>query len=70
VEQQDVERIARRTLNELGVGSSSVTVVPAGPQPGTWRIELAGGRVLRITCGEGSTPQWVRQQIFDQVLSK
>jgi hypothetical protein len=69
VEQQDVERIARRTLNELGVGSS-VTVVPAGSQPGAWRIELAGGRVLRITCGEGSTAQWVRQQIFDQVLSK
>jgi hypothetical protein len=25
---------------------------------------------LRIKCGEGSTAQWVRQQIFDQYTAQ
>lgn len=68
VEQHDVERIARATLRELGVAGATVTIAP-GPQSGHWRIEIQGSHgpgQLRITCGQGSTAQWVRQQIFDQ----
>jgi hypothetical protein len=69
VEQHDVERIARKALQELGVSGSTVTVVQAGTQPGVWKIDFGGDRALKITCGTGSTPQWVRQQIFEQFLS-
>ncbi len=68
--QQDVERIARKALKELGVAATTVTVVPVGAQPGTWRIEFGGDRPLNIKCGHGSTAQWVRTQIFDQFLSR
>jgi hypothetical protein len=63
-----MERIARAALRELGVAGVTVTIAP-GPQSGQWRIEIQGGQgpgQLRITCGQGSTAQWVRQQIFDQ----
>jgi hypothetical protein len=72
VDQHDVERIARATLRELGVVGAVVTVVP-DTQPGQWRIDIAGthgpGR-LRIKCGEGTTAQWVRQQIFEQYTAQ
>lgn len=66
VDQQDVERIARKALQELGVNASALVVAPLGGQPGVWQIEFDGGRALRIKCGQGSTPQWVREQIFAQ----
>ena len=68
VDQQDVERIARSTLRELGVIGAVVTIAPES-QAGHWRIDIQGGNgpgQLRIKCGQGSTAQWVRQQIFDQ----
>jgi hypothetical protein len=72
VDQHDVERIARATLRELGVVGAVLTIAP-DIQPGQWRIDIAGtqgpGR-LRIKCGEGSTAQWVRQQIFEQYTSQ
>jgi hypothetical protein len=67
--QQDVERIARKALKELGVSTATVTVVPAGA-PGVWRIDFGGDKPLQIKCGRGSTAQWVRTQIFDQYLSR
>lgn len=69
LEQQDVERIARAALKELGVSLSTLSVRPDA-QPGVYRIDFGGDRTLRITCGQGSTPQWVRNQIFDQFLSR
>ena len=68
--QQDVERIARKALKELGVSTTTVTVVPTGSQSDVWRIEYGGDRPLNIKCGRGSTAQWVRTQIFDQYLSR
>jgi hypothetical protein len=68
VEQHDVERIARAVLRELGVTGAVVTIAPES-QTGHWRIDIHGGHgpgQLRIKCGQGSTAQWVRQQIFDQ----
>lgn len=64
LEQQDVERIARKALKELGVSASTLTVVQAPSQPGVWRIEF-DNKSLSIRCGQGSTPQWVRAQIFE-----
>jgi hypothetical protein len=70
LEQQDLERIARATLKELGVSTVSVTIAPLDDQPGQWRIEIPGNRsgpsTLKIKCGKGTTPQWVREQIFNQ----
>ena len=68
MDQHDVERIARSTLRELGVTGAVVTISPEA-QDGHWRINIQGTHgpgQLRITCGQGSTAQWVRQQIFDQ----
>ena len=70
--QADVERIAQATLRELGVVGAIVTVT-SDARPGEWRIEIQGGRGpghLRIRCGEGSTAQWVRQQIFEQYTAQ
>jgi hypothetical protein len=69
VEQQDVERIARRALKELGVTSSDSITVHAGAQPDVWQIAV-GDRTLKIACGRGTTPQWVRQQIVEQYLAR
>jgi hypothetical protein len=73
VERQDVERIARATLKELGLAQAELTVAPVDGQPGQWRIDIHGNQqgpgTLKIRCGEGSSPQWVRNQIFDQYTS-
>jgi len=73
VEQQDVERIARATLRELGVSKPDLTIVPVEGQPGQWRIDIRGNvngpGTLKIKCGQGTTPQWVREQIFTQYTS-
>ena len=69
MDQAEVERIARKALKELGVTASTLTVVQAASQPGVWHIDV-GDRSLKIRCGEGSTAQWVRTQIFDQFLSR
>jgi hypothetical protein len=71
VEQQDVERIARAALRELGVAGAVLTIVADG-QPGQWRIDIQGGHGperLKIKCGRGSSPQWIREQIFEQYLA-
>lgn len=68
MDQQDVERIARAALRELGVVGVVLTIV-ADSQPGQWRIDIKGGHgpgQLKIKCGQGSSPQWVRDQIFEQ----
>ena len=69
MEQQDVERIARAALKELGIGGVDFTIAPDS-RPGQWLIELRGAQGpsrLRIKCGQGSSAQWVRDQIFEQM---
>ena len=73
VERQDVERIARIALKELGVASAERAGVAAEGQSGNWRIDYDGpnGRSqIRIKCGPGTTPQWVREQVFQQYLAQ
>ena len=70
MEQQDLERIARATLRELGLPRPALTIAPVDGQPGHWRISIEGrSQSLKIRCGQGSSPQWVRDQIFDQYTS-
>jgi hypothetical protein len=72
VEQQDLERIARATFKDLGLGGVvDLTIVPDG-QPGHWCIELRGSQgpsKMKIKCGQGSSAQWVRDQIFEQFMA-
>jgi hypothetical protein len=73
VDRQDVERIARIALKELGVTSAERAGITGDDQPGNWRIDYDGptGRAhMRIKCGPGTTPQWVREQIFQQYLAQ
>ena len=73
VERQDVERIARMALTELGATGPERAVVTEDALPGQWRIEFEGpnGRTqMRIKGGAGTTAQWVREQIFQQYLAQ
>ena len=73
LEQQDLERIARAALRELGLSNVNITVAPIAERPGQWRIDFAGAHGptrLNIKCGAGSSPQWVRDQIFEQYLAQ
>ena len=69
MEREDVERIARAALKELGVPGADLAIEMDG-QSGHWRINIRGNidgpNILRVKCGRGSSPQWVRDQIFDQ----
>ena len=67
MQQQDVERIALAALKELGVPKADLTIAPIAGKPGHWDISIHGRpESLKIRCGAGSSPQWVRSQIFDQ----
>ena len=73
VEQQDVERIARATLKDLGVFGAELTVARIDGHPGAFRIDVRSRHAtvpLNITCGLGTSPQWVREQILEQYRSK
>jgi hypothetical protein len=66
VQQQDVERIARVTLKELGVTPVSIIVTAVPGTPDVYEVEFGGTATLKIKCGRGSSAQWVRDQIFEQ----
>ena len=67
VERQDLERIAKTVLRELGAGDVAVTLEPEA-EPGRWRVTVAGQTASSfvIRCGSGTTAQFVRNQIFEQ----
>lgn len=73
MDRQDVERIARAALKELGLSKPELTIEQVAGHPGQWRIDIHGNRqgpgTLTIKCGDGSTAQWVRSQIIDQYTS-
>ena len=64
--QHDLERIARGVLKELGLGDVALTL-EATPQPGRWRLVVNGRGAVTIKCSPGTTTQFVRSQIFDQL---
>ena len=71
MELQDLERIAKTVLRELGAGNPPVTITPAG-QPDQWRVSVGGSdpAILTIRAGSGTTPQFVREQIFNQFAAR
>jgi hypothetical protein len=68
VERQELERIARAALKELGVPNAELTVTEDSQRPGHWCLDLRGAerRQLRIRCSAGTSPQFVREQVFEQ----
>lgn len=69
--QQDLERIARSAMRDLGIPGAVIAISADAHAPDAWRIDIRGGHgpnQIRIKCGEGSSPQWVRDQIVDQYL--
>jgi hypothetical protein len=65
---QDVERIARVALRELGAGDPPLTITAADGASDRWQIAV-GGRdpfVLTVSAGPGTTASFVREQIFAQ----
>jgi hypothetical protein len=71
MEPQDLERIAKVALRELGAGDAPVTIT-ADAQPDRWRIVVGGSDpvTLTIRAGSGTTPQYVREQIFNQFAGR
>ena len=67
VDQQDIERIAKKVLRELGVGDVTIRLEP-DLQPDRWRLTVEGAQPVSLTirCGRGTTAQYVRTQIFEQ----
>ena len=67
----DLERIAKLALRELGAGDPPVQI-SAGSQPDRWRIEVGGHDpvTLNIRAGSGTTPQFIREQIFTQFAGR
>ena len=64
---QDLERIAKLALRELGVGNPPLTITADG-QPDRWRLNVGGSdpATLTIRAGSGTTPGHIREQIFNQ----
>lgn len=68
---QDLERIAKAALRELGVGEPPLTIT-ADAQPDRWRINIGGSDpvTLTIRAGSGTTANHVREQIFTQFAGR
>jgi hypothetical protein len=64
---QDLERIAKLALRELGAGDPPLTIT-ADAQPDRWRLSIGGSSptILTIRAGRGTTPNHIREQIFAQ----
>jgi hypothetical protein len=64
---EDVERIARHALRELGAGDAPITI-STDPRTDRWRLQIGGAvqTTLSIRAGAGTSPQYIRDQIFEQ----
>jgi hypothetical protein len=58
---QDVERIAKHALRELGAGDPPVTVTATGGD--RWEIVVGGSEPITLTirAGAGTTANYVRE---------
>jgi hypothetical protein len=71
MDEQDLARIAKAVLRELGAGDPPITVTRHGSDP-RWRIEIGGSEpaTLTIRAGSGTTANHVREQIFTQFAGR
>jgi hypothetical protein len=71
MQMQELERIAKVALRELGAGDPPMRIAP-DTQPDRWRIEVGGSDpfTLTIRAGSGTKAQFVREQIFDQFAAR
>ena len=58
-------------LREMGAGDPPVSV-SADAQPDRWKIVVGGNDpvTLTIRAGAGTTPQYIREQIFTQFAGR
>jgi hypothetical protein len=65
---QDVERIAKVALRELGAGDPPLTITAADGKSDRWEIAVGGPDpfVLTVRAGPGTSASFVREQIFSQ----
>ena len=68
---QDLERIAKTALRELGAGDPPVTITADG-RPDRWRVDIGGSdpATLTIRAGAGTTAGHIREQIFAQFAGR
>jgi hypothetical protein len=68
---QEIERIAKAVLRELGAGDPPITIV-RDTRADRWRIDVGGNDPVTLTvrAGSGTTPQFVREQIFTQFSAR
>ena len=68
---QELERIARVALRELGAGDPPITIEPDA-QADRWRIDVGGKDplTLAVRAGHGTSAQFVREQIFNQFAAR
>ena len=69
---QDVERIAKAVLRELGAGDPPVTISVADGDRDCVKIVIGGQNphTLTIRAGTGTSANFVREQIFSQVSNR
>ena len=68
---EDLERIAKKALRELGAGDPPLTITADG-QPDRWVLTVGGSdpATLTIRAGAGTTPGHIREQIFNQFAGR
>jgi hypothetical protein len=68
---QEIERIAKAVLRELGAGDPPITI-ERDTRADRWRIDVGGNDPVTLTvrAGSGTTPQFVREQIFTQFSAR
>jgi hypothetical protein len=68
---QDLERIAKTVLRELGAGDPPLTITAEG-RPDRWLVTVGGQdpATLIIRAGSGTTANHIREQIFNQFAGR
>ena len=69
---QDVERIAKVVLRELGAGDPPLTISIADDDRDCVKIVVGGQdpHTLTVRAGAGTSANFVREQIFSQFSSR
>jgi hypothetical protein len=63
----DLERIVKLALRELGTGDAPVSL-DRDQGSDRWRVSVRGAvqTTMTIRAGAGTSPQFIREQVFEQ----